>query len=61
MRLQLLADRDDGNHVDLFAIIQTRLPEDEALKLLDKFDEQWWLEAAVQGRGRLTIDVKSVL
>jgi hypothetical protein len=60
VRLELLADRDDGDHVDLFAIIRTVLPEDEALRRLDRFDEEWWLEAAVRGNGHLTIDVESV-
>jgi hypothetical protein len=60
VRLQLLPDRDDGDRVDLFALIQTGLPEDQSLQMLDRFDEGWWLEAAAQGRGRLTIDVDSV-
>jgi hypothetical protein len=60
VRLQLLPDRDDGDRAELFAIIQTDLPEDQALLLLDRFDEGWWLETAVQGRGRLTIDVEAV-
>jgi hypothetical protein len=59
IRLQLLPDRDDGDHVDLFALIQTGLPEDQALALLDRFDEERWLEATIQRRGRLTIDVES--
>lgn len=59
VRLQLLPDRDDGDHADLFAIINSGLPEDRALQLLDRFDEDWWLEAAVRGRGRLTIDVEA--
>ena len=60
IQLQLLSDREDGNHVDLFTVIQTDLPEDEALRRLDRFDEEWWLEAAVKGRGRLTVDVEAV-
>jgi len=58
-RLRLLPDRDDGNHVDLFAIIRMALPENEALRRLDQFDEGWWLEAAARARGQLTIDVES--
>jgi hypothetical protein len=59
-RLQLLPDRDDGDHVDLFAIIGTSLREEDALRRLDRFDEEWWLEAAVRANGQLTIDVESV-
>lgn len=50
-RLQLVPDRDDGDHVDLFAVIRTALPADDALKRLDRFDEEWWLEAAVRASG----------
>jgi hypothetical protein len=60
VRLQVLADRDDEDHTDLFAIIQTALPEDDALRCLDRFDEEWWLDAAGRAGGRLTIDVESV-
>jgi hypothetical protein len=60
VRLELLPDRDDENHVDLFAIIQTTLPGDEALRRLDRFDEEWWLPAAVRAQGLLTIDVESM-
>jgi hypothetical protein len=57
--LQLLTDRDDGDHVDFFAIIETDLSEDKALQALDKFDDEWWLATAVQGSGLLTIDVET--
>ncbi|HKG24195.1 MAG TPA: hypothetical protein VKB09_01030 [Thermomicrobiales bacterium] len=59
VRLQLLTDRDNGDHVDLFAIIETALSEDQALRALDSFDEEWWLGTAVRGNGWLTIDVET--
>jgi hypothetical protein len=59
VRLDLLTDRDGGDHVDLFAIIQTALPEDQALELLDGFEEEWWLKVAAQGCGQLTFDVET--
>jgi hypothetical protein len=56
----LLVDRDDWRHVVLFAVIRTALPEDDALRRLDRFDEEWWLKAGARASGQLTIDVESV-
>ncbi|HEY7032679.1 MAG TPA: hypothetical protein VH482_15155 [Thermomicrobiales bacterium] len=56
----MLVDRDDWRHVVLFAVIRTALPEDDALRRLDRFDEEWWLKAGARASGQLTIDVESV-
>ena len=44
----------------LFALVETALPPEEALSLLDCLDETWWLEAASRGRTILHIDIRLV-
>jgi hypothetical protein len=58
LRLQLLTDRHGGDHVELFAIIESSLSEDQAQQLPDRFDEEWWLQAVNRASGRMTIDVE---
>lgn len=56
--LRLIPDREAMAHEDLFGIIHTSLPPDEALDRLDQLDEAWWLATAVSARGKLTLDVE---
>lgn len=44
----------------LFVFIQTPLALTEALRRLDRFDEEWWLEASERAEGKLCIDVESL-
>lgn len=54
--LQIHVDPEDDSE-QLFALVQTTLTVDYALELLDRFDEQWWLDASLEARGDLTFDV----
>lgn len=57
--LQVIDDPDTQT-VQLYAIVRTSLPPDEADERLDRLDEEWWLDAVERAHGDLTIDVESV-
>jgi hypothetical protein len=42
----------------LFALIKTFLPPDEAIEALDRLDQEWWLDALPGAHGKLSIDVE---
>ena len=44
----------------LFAIIQTNLTYCEASGLLDRLDEEWWLDALPRGEGNLIVSMDFV-
>ena len=57
--LQLITDPEHSTkHVILFANILTSLSAEEALVLLDVFDEQWFLDHIHRARGRLTFSLE---
>ena len=43
---------------ELFALIQTNLPVEEARGLRAQLDEEWWLENSARADCRLNIDVE---
>ena len=54
--LEVQADRDSEEPDEhLYVMLRTGLPSAEATKRLDKLDEDWWLDAVPQARGRMTI------
>ena len=57
MRLELLVDPDYGDTEQLFLGVCTSLPENEALEVLRRFDQAWWVHNARRGRGLLCIDL----
>lgn len=51
---QVVVDPEDG-HEQLVLVVPTALPIDDALARLEKFDRDWFLEAASQTHGRLNV------
>jgi len=56
--LEVVTDPEAENDRELFALVQTDLSPDEALHRLDRLDQEWWLEASLQARCLLNIDVE---
>lgn len=49
-------DEEDGAELtDLFATVQSRLPPEEAMRRLDRLDQDWWYANLRRGDGRLHI------
>ena len=59
--LEVFTDPED-NHSDpkLFALILTTLPSDQASTLLDRLDQEWWLDQPYEVKRLLNIDVEYV-
>jgi len=57
--LNLLYDRESENEDDteLFALVQTSLPPEEARPLLDRFTQEWWLRVFRRAQGRLEFNL----
>jgi len=53
--LEVVTDPEAENDRELFALIRTNLPPDEALVRLDRLDKGWWLEASHRSQGNLCI------
>lgn len=58
--LEMLWDPENPEHDALYALIQTSLPAEEALRRLKRFDEAWWLGAIDHARGGVTISLEFV-
>ena len=59
VRLELSVASDLAGEGDTLLIsIDTDLAADEAMDLLDHFDQEWWLDKQEQVQGRLCIDVE---
>ncbi len=59
--LEVFHDPDaEEDESELFALIQTNLPVDEARRLRAQFDSEWWLENSARADCRLNIDVEYV-
>lgn len=58
VNLELVYDPDSGGGPELFGLVSTTLRPEEAMKRLDMFDEEWWLEKSSQGRCKLNFDIK---
>jgi len=56
--LEVVTDPEVENDRELFALVQTCLSPNEALYRLDRLDQEWWLEASLQARCLLNIDVE---
>lgn len=56
--LEVITEPEAENDRELFAFIRTGLPVDEALARLERFDEEWWLEASDRAQGKLCIHVE---
>lgn len=58
VNLELVYDPDSGGGPELFGLVSTTLRPEEAMKRLDMFDEEWWLEKSYQGRCKLNFDIR---
>lgn len=56
--LEVITDPESENDRELFALVQTELSPDDALHRLDRFDQEWWLDASPQACCLLNIDVE---
>ena len=44
----------------LFIIVKSVLPSDQSLNLLDRFDEEWWLDVDDEIRKLIEVDVENM-
>ncbi len=58
LKLELVYDPESGDGPELFGFVSTTLRPEEAMKRLDMFDEEWWLEKSSQGRCKLNFDIR---
>ncbi|MDZ7359927.1 MAG: hypothetical protein ONB46_04270 [candidate division KSB1 bacterium] len=56
--LEVVTDPEADDDRRLFAFIQTSLLPEEALDRLDRLDNDWWLDAADRGEGKLCLHVE---
>lgn len=60
VRLELSVDPDHGANRELFARILTSLSPREALALLERFDNGWWLDASPRSNYLLTFALRYI-
>lgn len=58
--LEVFTDPDSDDGSQLFALILTALPVNEALAQLERLDQNWWFDAAPRAAGLLNLDVEYV-
>ena len=56
--LEVVTDPEAEDDRELFAFIRTDLPPEEALRRLERLDQEWWLGEADQAEGKLCIHVE---
>lgn len=54
--IELVEDSDSGGYGELFILVKTRHASAEASRLLEQFDEEWWLHASRRAQCKLNID-----
>ena len=58
LSLEVLTDPETDGDRQLVMFIGTNLAPDEALPMLEQFDENWWLDASREAQGNLCIHVE---
>ncbi|MBC7233979.1 MAG: hypothetical protein H5T68_12145 [Chloroflexi bacterium] len=58
--LEVVSDPEAANYRELFILVRTSLTPSEALTLLERFDQEWWLDASEKARCMLNIDVEYI-
>ena len=58
--LEVSIDPDDASYEELWALIQTNLRAAEAVGLLTKFDEEWWLDASVSSQELMNFNLEFI-
>jgi hypothetical protein len=56
--LEIVIDQEAEDDRELFALVRVDLSLDEALRRLERFDQEWWLDASSLGCCLLNIDVE---
>jgi len=56
--LEIVHDVEDPDFEELMIFIRTNLPPKEALDKLDRIDEEWWLDASLESKGKLNINIE---
>ena len=58
--LEVVRDFESGSEDgdELFAMIPTTLPPEEARTRLRRLDENWWLEASRRGQHRMSVNIR---
>jgi hypothetical protein len=57
--LSLVVDPEDEDFEELFISIVSDKPTDEALNLLDRFDEEWFVDVLPQTKNLLNVTVEA--
>ena len=58
VQLDLMADPDDRSSREMFLRIISKLRTKDALRILDRLDEEWWLNASLASQGNMNITVE---
>ncbi len=58
--LEVIKDYDSEDGDELFALVQTNLPPQEARSKLKRLDREWWSEASRQAKCQMNIDIEYV-
>jgi hypothetical protein len=58
--LRVISEPGNRQSSELFALISTSFPVDQALEAMRRFDEEWWLNVPEQQTGALNFDVEFV-
>lgn len=56
--LRLVEEPDASSEVELFAMVQTTLHPEDALRRLESFDQEWWLDASPRANCKLNFSVE---
>lgn len=56
--LELSVDPENGRHQELWARVQTELEPAEAMPLLTRFDDEWWLAASAYSKNLFNIKLE---
>jgi len=58
--LTVISEPADRQSAELFALISTSLPVEQALAAMRRFDEEWWLDVPEHQTGALNFDIEFV-
>jgi len=56
--LEVITDPEVAGEQELVIFVHINIPPDEVFKKLEQLDEEWWLDAPANARGKVCIDVE---
>jgi hypothetical protein len=56
LALEMTFDPEEEDAI-LFVVVETKMPVDKALTILNRFDEEWWLAQPSEIRSNIVVDV----